>query len=119
MKRLFVKCKDGFMKKTIYPQITILLLFIFMVLFLINCGKDDSSSSSSKCSSGSFSCNKPAGGPNCCPVGDNCCFGYNLCCPEANSHLGKRRSDGALMCYQNLNGEGVTWDLQTVCGKPA
>lgn len=90
-----------------------------MVLFLINCGKDDSSSSSSKCSSGSFSCNKPAGGPNCCPVGDNCCFGYNLCCPEANSHLGKRRSDGALMCYQNLNGEGVTWDLQTVCGKPA
>jgi hypothetical protein len=23
------------------------------------------------------------------------------------------------MCYQNLTGEGVTWDLLTVCGKPA
>lgn len=71
------------------------------------------------CSAGSFSCGDPAGGPTCCPVGDNCCFGYNLCCNEAHSHLGRRRSDGASMCYASLVGEGETWDLLTVCGKPA
>jgi len=117
MKRLFVKCKDGCMKKTIYPRITILVLLIFTVLFVINCGQDDSSSST--CSSGSFSCGKPAGGPNCCPVGTSCCFGYNVCCNETKPHLGRSRSNGAQACYQNLNGEGVTWDLLTVCGKPA
>jgi hypothetical protein len=35
------------------------------------------------------------------------------------AHLGTRRSDGAKMCYQSLQGEGQTWDLLTVCGKPA
>lgn len=71
------------------------------------------------CSSGNFSCGDPAGGPDCCPTGDSCCFGYNLCCIETKPHLGVRRSDGVKLCYQSLNGEGVTWDLLTVCGKPA
>jgi hypothetical protein len=71
------------------------------------------------CSAGNFSCGDPAGGPACCPNGDSCCFHYDVCCRETTPHLGVRRSDGARMCYQNLNGEGVTWDLLTVCGKPA
>ncbi len=71
------------------------------------------------CSSGNFSCGEPAGGPDCCPVGDSCCFGQNLCCVETKPHLGVRRSDGMKLCYASLAGEGVTWDLLTVCGKPA
>ena len=71
------------------------------------------------CGASSFSCGDPAGGPSCCPIGDSCCFGQNLCCKETTPHLGRRRSDGALMCYASLNNEGVTWDLVTVCGKPA
>ncbi|HSM91602.1 MAG TPA: hypothetical protein VLT47_01880 [Anaeromyxobacteraceae bacterium] len=71
------------------------------------------------CAEGSFSCGDPAGGPACCPVGDSCCFGYDLCCKETYPHLGQRHSDGAKMCYQSLTGEGDTWTLLTVCGKPA
>jgi hypothetical protein len=102
----------------------VLFLPCILLLFTFSCGGGGSSggSSGSSCSAGSFSCGPgsgPAGGPACCPVGTSCCFGYNLCCDENKAHLGKRRSDGAKLCYQSLNGEGVTWDLLTVCGKPA
>jgi hypothetical protein len=71
------------------------------------------------CSSGSFSCGDPAGGPECCPTGDSCCFGWDLCCIETKPHLGVSRANGAKGCYASLAGEGSTWDLLTVCGKPA
>jgi hypothetical protein len=71
------------------------------------------------CPSGSYSCGDPAGGPECCSTGNNCCFGYGVCCPETNPHLGTRFYDGARMCYHNLNNVGATWDLLVVCGKPA
>lgn len=71
------------------------------------------------CSEGSFSCGDPAGGPSCCRTGTSCCFGHDLCCDETKPHLGRRRSDGATLCYASLAGEGSTWDLLTVCGKPA
>ncbi len=86
----------------------------FACLALAACGP-----AAKTCSSGNFSCGDPAGGPACCPNGDSCCFGFNTCCKETYPHLGKRRSDGAQMCYQSLANEGVTWDLLTVCGKPA
>jgi hypothetical protein len=106
-------------KKPIYLQITILLLFIFVVFVSIKCGGSggSGSSSTSTCPSGNFSCGNPAGGPTCCPVGDSCCFGFNLCCDENHPHLGQK-SDGTKACFQSLQGEGVTWTLLTVCGKP-
>lgn len=85
-----------------------------LVLTLGACAQDPTS-----CSSGYFSCGDPAGGPKCCPTGDSCCFGHNLCCVETKPHLGRSRTTGALGCYASLSGEGTTWDLVTVCGKPA
>ncbi len=85
-----------------------------VALALAACAAD-----TTKCSAGNFSCGDPAGGPRCCPVGDSCCFGQNLCCIETKPHLGRSRSSGALGCYASLLGEGTTWDLVTVCGKPA
>jgi hypothetical protein len=70
------------------------------------------------CPSGSYSCGDPAGGPSCCGTGNNCCFGYDTCCKETYPHLGVDGS-GKRMCYQNLTGEGSSWSLLTVCGKPA
>jgi hypothetical protein len=80
------------------------------------CGEEET-----QCKEGSYSCGPgggPAGGPACCRTGTNCCFGQGVCCAENMPHLGRRHSDGAKMCYQNLNGEGETWTLLTVCGKP-
>jgi len=105
--------------------IWVVLLSVLLSVSLTACGGGGGGSSSggtNTCPSGSFSCGPgggPAGGPACCRVGNSCCFGYNLCCDENKPHLGKQRSDGAKLCYQSLQGEGVTWDLLTVCGKPA
>jgi hypothetical protein len=81
------------------------------------CGEEEKT-----CSAGSFSCGPgdgPAGGPACCRNGTSCCFGHGVCCDETKPHLGRRHSDGAKMCYANLNGVDETWTLLTVCGKPA
>ena len=98
------------------------LTSVFLILNGCGGGGGDDGTSSTTCPSGSLFCGNPVGGPSCCPVGDSCCFGYNLCCPEGSPHLGKRHSDGAILCYKYLNVEGTiydTYDLLTVCGKPA
>ena len=81
-------------------------------------GNEEGEGGSASCNDDEFSCGDPVGGPACCAIGKSCCFGYNLCCDEDLPHLGTQRSDGTKMCYQNLQGEGVTWDLIIVCGKP-
>jgi hypothetical protein len=95
------------------------VILLGLITIIGSNGGGDSGSSSNGCPDGYFSCGDPAGGPACCPIGDSCCFGYNVCCDENEPHLGVRRSDGEWRCYETLEGEGVTWDLLTVCGKPA
>lgn len=99
--------------------IVIGIIFCFCSSMIGCSGGGGGASDPSPCGSGYFSCGNPVGGPPCCQIGNNCCFGYNLCCPSNTPHLGRRLSDSAKMCYQNLQGEGQTWVLLTVCGVPA
>jgi hypothetical protein len=102
-------------------RLPVLALLAFGVVNLLGASGGCGPEPAVQCGSNAYACGPgdgPAGGPKCCGDGSSCCFGHGTCCKDGFQHLGKRRSDGATMCYQNLNGEGSTWDLLTVCGKP-
>ena len=110
-------------KHTWMRGLMLLVWLIFGVSFIMaaGCGGGDGVTvpwdrDGDDCGEDYYSCGDPVGGPICCPNGTKCCFGYNTCCDESHPYLGLSRSSNEQLCYPTLQDEGITWDLQTVCG---